>query len=134
MTMENNQTKSLITAGRILLATYFLLPGILKFVGWEQSIALMEHHNMPMANILLPIAAVAQIIGALFLLANRQVFLISLGFVAYIIVINATLHDFWNFEGTEGQHELQSFLKNLGILAGLLVFAGFSPKPNFLSK
>jgi putative oxidoreductase len=27
----------------------------------------------------------------------------------------------------EGAHELQNFVKNLGILAGLLVLAGYSP-------
>jgi len=36
------------------------------------------------------------------------------------------LHDFWNFSGVEGGHELQNFIKNLGILAGLLVLAGLS--------
>jgi putative oxidoreductase len=53
--------------------------------------------------------------------------LATYGCVAYIVVINFTLHDFWNFEGMEGAHELQNFVKNIGILAGLLVLAGYSP-------
>ncbi|MCF6275768.1 MAG: DoxX family protein [Robiginitomaculum sp.] len=73
-------------------------------------------------------AGAAQVIGALLLLANRYVRFAALGFVLYIIVINALMHDFWNFTGTEAAHEIQNFMKNLGVLAGLLVLAGFSPK------
>jgi putative oxidoreductase len=51
----------------------------------------------------------------------------ALGFVVYILVINMMLHDFWNFTGIIAAHELQNFIKNLGILAGLLVLAGISP-------
>jgi putative oxidoreductase len=38
------------------------------------------------------------------------------------------LHDFWNFDGMEGAHELQNFVKNLAVLAGLLVLASTAPK------
>ena len=35
------------------------------------------------------------------------------------------MHDFWNFEaGTEQSHEMQNFIKNLGIMAGLMFVAG----------
>jgi putative oxidoreductase len=34
------------------------------------------------------------------------------------------MHDFWNhYEGGSQQHELQNFIKNLGIFAGLLLLA-----------
>ena len=59
-------------------------------------------------------------------MSNRHVRLTALGFALYILVINGTLHDFWNFEGVEGQHEMQNFIKNLGIMAGCLVLAGAS--------
>ena len=88
----------------------------------------MQHHNIAYALPLLYIAGIVQILGALLLLINRQVRLVSLGFVLYIIVINALMHNFWNFAGIEAAHELQNFIKNLGILAGLLVLAGISPK------
>ena len=35
------------------------------------------------------------------------------------------MHDFWSsYEGTDAGHELQNFIKNLAIMAGLLVLAG----------
>ena len=40
------------------------------------------------------------------------------------LVINVYMHDFWNvYEGGSAQHELQNFIKNLGIFAGLLILA-----------
>ena len=114
--------------GRVLLALYFLLPGAMKLLSPSLQLSMMEHHHIPYAKPLLYIAGIAQIIGALMLLANRYVRFASLGFVLYIIIINALMHDFWHFDGMEGAHELQNFMKNLGILAGLLVLAGHSPR------
>ncbi len=126
--MTDKTSKIYITAGRVLLALYFLLPGAAKLLAPASQVAMMEHHNIPAALPLLYIAGAAQVIGALLLLANRYVRLVSLGFVLYIIIINALMHDFWHFTGTEAAHELQNFMKNLGILAGLLVLVGISPK------
>ena len=116
-----------ITIGRILLGVYFLLPGIMKIVEWDRHIALMQHHDIGYTAPLLLIATGANILLGVLLMANQQVRLAAYGCVAYIVVINFTLHDFRNFEGMEGAHELQNFVKNLGILAGLLVLAGYSP-------
>ena len=38
---------ALTHAGRILLALYFLAPGIMKFTAWDMHITLMETHGMP---------------------------------------------------------------------------------------
>jgi putative oxidoreductase len=120
-------SNALITTGRFLLALYFLLPGILKFVALPAHVTMMEGHGIINALPLLVIAGSAQVIGALLLMANRFVRFNALGFVIYIIVINILMHDFWHFTGTQAAHETQNFIKNLGILAGLLVLAGMSP-------
>ena len=126
--MTDKLSKFYIIAGRILLALYFLLPGAAKLLAPATQVAMMEHHNIPAALPLLCVAGAAQVIGALLLFANRYVRFVSLGFVLYIIIINALMHDFWHFTGTEAAHEIQNFMKNLGILAGLFVLAGHSPK------
>lgn len=119
-------SNAMITTGRILVGLYFLLPGILKFVAFPMHVSLMTGHGITYAAPLLVVAGVVQVAGALLLMANRFVRFVALGFVAYILVINVMLHDFWNFTGAEAAHETQNFIKNLGILAGLLVLAGMS--------
>jgi putative oxidoreductase len=126
MTQTQATSSVLINAGRWLLGLYFLVPGVMKFLAFPAHVALMTTHNVPFPAQMLVIAGFAQIIGALLLIANRFVRFTSLGFVVYIILINLLLHDFWNFTGMVAGHELQNFIKNLGILAGLLVLAGFT--------
>jgi len=118
--------QKLVIVGRVILALYFLLPGIMKFISWEMHITLMENHGMPMAPQLLAAAAIFEIIAAIALLMNRYTGLVSILLALLVVVINVSLHDFWNFTGVEAAHEMQNFIKNLGILAGLLVLAGHS--------
>ena len=95
----------------------------MKFAAWDDTVALMTLHNVPFEGPLVAFSAVVNIVGGLLLATNRFVRFTAFGFVLYIILVNALLHDFWNFPD-----ELQNFIKNLGILAGLLVLAGVAPK------
>ena len=124
--MEKAQSISLKT-GSILLGLYFILPGLAKFADWQTHIDLMTRHNVPYADPLLFIAGIANLVLGGLLLADRHVAYATFGCAAYIIVINFSLHDFWNFSGMEGAHETQNFVKNLGILAGCLILAGLTP-------
>ena len=117
-----------LIVGRILLGLYFVLPGIAKFVDWQSHIDLMQHHNVPFTALLLSLAGFANLLLGLMLLTNRFVREAAYGCVLYILVINFNLHDFWNFSGMKGAHETQNFVKNLGIMAGCLVLAGFAAK------
>ncbi|NRB23702.1 DoxX family membrane protein [Shewanella sp.] len=119
---------ALITSGRVLLALYFLLPGIMKFVSWDMHVALMAKHNMLMIPVLLATAGALEILAALALMANRYTVPVSLMLAGLVVLINFSLHDFWNYSGIEAAHEMQNFIKNLAILAGLLVLAGHSSK------
>ena len=124
--MQSPSSKHMTKLGRWLLGLYFLVPAILKFTAWDMHIAMMERHAISLTAPLLAFAGVTAILGAALLFANRFVRFAALGFVLYVLLVNVLLHDFWNFEGMEAAHEMQNFIKNLGILAGLLVLAGYS--------
>ncbi len=116
-----------ITAGRILLGLYFLLPGLMKAAAPEQTIAYMESHQIAFAAPLMWFSAAVNIVGGLLLISGRHVRLVAYGCVIYVLLVNFMLHDFWSMEEAMVDRERQNFVKNLGILAGLLVLAGFSP-------
>ena len=118
---------TVLHTGRCLLALYFFLPGIMKFMDWDRHISLMESHGMTMVPILLALAGVLQIAASLCIFANRQVVVCALGLAAMVVLINVNLHDFWNvYEGIDAKHEMQNFVKNLGIFAGLLLLAAIN--------
>ena len=126
---------TLMYVGRILLALYFLIPGISKFTSWDSSVALMEAHNMRMIPVLLVIAGTAQVVGSISLLFNKHVVICALGFAVMTLLINFNLHDFWNtYEGVSADRELQNFYKNLGIFAGLLLLAAVNMDDSYKSE
>ena len=122
-------------SGRILLALYFFLPGIMKFMDWDTHVQLMETHGMMLVPFLLGLAGIIQVVASLSLFINRYVAICALTLAAMTLVINVNLHDFWNiYEGVDVKHETQNFVKNLAIFAGLLVLAanamGTPPQDN----
>ncbi len=118
---------ALIHTGRGLLALYFLLPGVMKFIQWDMHVALMETHDMAMAPVLLAVAGVTQVGASVCLFLNKQVVICALGLAAMVLLINLNLHDFWNvYEGVDTKHETQNFVKNMGIFAGLLLLAAIN--------
>ena len=116
--------KAFITVGRVLLGIYFLLPGISKIPTYAGTTEYMLLHNIPLASILLPITIVLQIgLGAMLIIGYR-IKESALILAALTIFINIGMHDFWNeYPNTDAGHETQNFVKNLAILAGLLVLS-----------
>jgi putative oxidoreductase len=111
--------------GRILLGLYFLLPGLMKITGFDATLASMELHGVPFAIGLLILTIPLQVGGGLALIANWQTRTTAFLLAGLTLVITVFMHDFWNeYPEANTQHELQNFIKNLGIFAGLLVLAG----------
>jgi len=111
-----------IVLGRFLLGLYFLVPGIAKIAMPEPQLKLMEAQDIAFAQPLLLFAGISSILGAIALMSGRYVKLSAYGFVVYTLLVNVMIHPFWIIEG-----EMQNFIKNLGIMSGLLVLAGYTP-------
>ena len=113
------------TLGRALLGTYFLLPGIMKIVQYGGTLELMLKQGVPFAELLLPVTIALQVGLGLLLIFGKVVRISALLLFGLTILINLYIHNFWTLQGDPSYaHELQNFVKNLGIAAGLLVLAG----------
>ena len=113
-----------ITSGRVLLGLYFLYPGITKIPSYDFMFEYMSLHNIPFVNILLPITIVLQIVLGLMLITGYRIKEPAIILATLTIFINVGMHDLWNeYPGTDAGHEMQNFVKNLGIFAGLLVLS-----------
>jgi len=113
------------TLGRSLLGLYFLVPGVMKLIQYTGTLELMVSKGVPLASVLLPITIGLQIgLGAL-LIAGKQLRVSALLLFGMTLLINIYIHNFWDLQGEPSYgRELQNFIKNLGIAAGLLVLAG----------
>jgi putative oxidoreductase len=115
-------------AGRALLGLYFLIPGLTKVTGFSGTLAYMELHGVPLALPVLLLTIPLQVGAGLALIFNWQVRTAALVLAGMTLLINVFMHDFWNdYPGGNAQHELQNFIKNLGIFAGLLLLAARRP-------
>lgn len=121
---ENISDKYLYPLGRFLLGLYFFLPGLTKVLLFQENLAVVIEREVPFPIISLSLIAVAQIFFGMMLMFGKFVHIGSLVLVVATMLINFYIHDFWNMAGTIDQgRETQNFVKNLGIMAGLLVLS-----------
>jgi|TARA_B100001093_G_scaffold508990_1_gene572194 putative oxidoreductase len=122
--IETISAKYLYPLGRFLLGLYFLLPGLAKVFFFQENLDVVITREVPLPGISLSIVAVAQIFFGTMLMVGKFVHIGSIVLALITVLINLYIHDFWNMADNPDQaHETQNFVKNLGILAGLLVLS-----------
>jgi len=110
--------------GRLLLGLYFIIPGLQKIFQFSDMSAYMQAHEVPFIPVLLPLTIILQLSAGLALIVGYKAKLAAFILAGLTLVISMYMHDFWNLdEGITYLHELQNFMKNLGIMAGLLMIA-----------
>ena len=126
--MEDNiasAQRALLLSGRGLLGLYFIIPGITKITGFAGMSAYMAAHGVPMVPFLLVLTIIIQIGGGLSLLLGFKAQLMAFLLAGLTLIISVFMHDFWSMEeGIQRGHEMQNFIKNMAIMAGLLFVAG----------
>ena len=115
---------NLFSIGRVLIGIYFLLPGIAKVFLFSANLEVVIAKEVPFPVFSLSIVAMAQIIWGSFIIFGKHLKVSSIALAITTLLINFYIHDFWNLSGDPNQaHETQNFVKNIGILAGLLILS-----------
>ncbi len=115
--------RTAVLVGRGLLGIYFIIPGIAKITGWSGTVDEMVAHGVPLIPVALVITIILQVGAGASLLIGYRTQLCAAVLAALTLIINIYMHDFWN-----DPDELQNFIKNLAILAGLLFVSGANLK------
>ena len=115
---------NLFSIGRILIGIYFLLPGIAKVFLFSANLEVVIAKEVPFPIFSLSVVAMAQIIYGSYIIFGKHLRISSIALAITTLLINFYIHDFWNLTGDPSQaHETQNFVKNIGILAGLLILS-----------
>lgn len=118
--MLNNLQLLSSTAGRAILGLYFIGPGVLlKISNMEGTSTYMAEHGMMFISFFLILTILVQLAGGIALVVGYRTKPAAFVLAGLTLVISIVLHDFWNIP-----EETQNFVKNMGIMAGLLVLAG----------
>lgn len=124
--MNNPWQPLVILLARLLLSLIFIISGVNHILNWTGSIAYMREAGLVVPQLLLPGAIVLLLCGGLFVLVGFHVRLGALLLILFLIPTTLLFHDFWNKDtALDAQREMISFLKNVGLLGGLLMVLGF---------
>lgn len=111
-----------LLVGRLLMGLYFILPALQKVMNYQVMTNYMLEHNVPATALLLPITIIIQITAGLAMIIGYKGKIAAFVLVGLTLMISIYMHAFWAMpEGLERNHETQNFIKNMGIMAGLLM-------------
>jgi putative oxidoreductase len=113
-------------AGRIILGLYFIVPGgLMKIVNYQGTADYMAAHGMFIIPFFLVLTIIIQLGAGAALIAGYKAQIAAFLLAGLTLVISLVMHDFWDVaDALQRGHETQNFVKNLGIIAGLLVLSG----------
>jgi len=120
--LSDNIDKYIYLTGRVIIGLYFLIPGISKVLSFPEYIQIVTINEVPFPAFSLILVILCQLIFGSSIILGRFLKLGSLILAINIILFNFYIHDFWNINDVINQkHEMQNFIKNTAILAGLLI-------------
>ena len=122
---------------RIMLSLVFILSGANSLIGWGEAANRMVARGMDLRNILgsggtvlvhamLAVAVVLLLIGGLSVLLGLRARWGAVVLIAFLVTTTLIFHNFWAVgAGSVKQVEMVSFMKNLGLIGGLMMIVAF---------
>ena len=120
---------TLLLIGRMFIGLYFLILGALsKIFNYDYVYKYMLEHEVPFTHTALILTIIIQFICSIAIIIGWKSKTAAFILALLTLIINYYMHDFWNMNtGPDQQHEMQNFVKNLGIFAGLLILSATQP-------
>jgi len=114
---------------RLLIGAIFVQGALGKIMGWSGQASYMQSHQLPMQLIpaMLGMALLIEAGGVLCLLVGWQARAAAFVMFLYLGMVSVLLHNFWALHGASAGGMQTQFLKNVGIMGGLLMIASSGP-------
>lgn len=120
--------------GRVLLALIFLNSGINKIGGFAGTAGYMASKGLPMAEVLLVITIIIEIAAALMIIAGFKARLGAAALLLWMIPVTLIFHNFWSMPAEQVMIQKIMFMKNLGLMGGMLLIMAFGSGPLSVDK
>ena len=114
---------ALLLLGRVLIAWLFIPAGIGKIVGFAGTAGYIASKGMPMPNVMVILAILAELGCGLAILVGFQTRLASWGLALFSVVSAVIFHAYWSAQGADIAAQQINFNKNLAIAGGLLALS-----------
>jgi putative oxidoreductase len=108
---------------RIPIVAIFVYTGISKLTHFDGTAHAIGENGIPLAAVATAIAILIELGGAILIIVGWQTKLAAAVQFVYLIVITFMYHNFWAVPPQLHDVQLLNFLKNVGIMGGLLFLA-----------
>ena len=107
-----------LPAGRILIGSFFVIAGVLKFMDIGMVAGYVASVGLPMETAVAWVAAIVITLLGAMLIVGYKPYEATLGLALYVILATLIFHgpQYW-------PTEMGSFIKNVGLLGGILAMA-----------
>lgn len=112
---------------RVLFAALFFLAGMGKLTDPSMYQQYMAAKGLTMVTPLIYLSAAIEIFGAIFLLLGYWTRTVATILALFLLIVTLVMHNFWALDPKESAEQLVEFLKNLGIIGGLLYVISSGP-------
>jgi putative oxidoreductase len=126
-------TRYLVPIGRLLFAAIFLasVPSHFSQATYEHA----AQQGLPMANLLVPLSGVLELVGALSLLLGYHARIGALLLALFLVPVTLVMHGFWGIsDHAQAQMQQINFMKNMALLGATFVFMYFGAGPVSLDE
>jgi putative oxidoreductase len=122
---------------RIMVSLIFIAGGALNIVNWASSAERLRG-KLPLltdvlgatwtgvaSHVLLAMAIVLSLLGGLSVLIGLRARVGTVLLLVFLVPTTVIMHNFWALDSQQAQTELINFMKNVGLLGGLLMILAF---------
>lgn len=114
--------------GRLVLAWFFLSQSWILAHQWDAAVAGMTAKQLPVAPLLMALAIVVMVMGALSLIFGFHARHGAMLLFAFVILVSVLMHDFWKEpDAAQRAADYELFARNMAIGGGLLMIVGMGP-------
>ncbi|QMV73923.1 DoxX family protein [Comamonas piscis] len=111
--------------GRILIAWFFIIPGLGKLTGFAGAVGYAQSAGMPMPEVGVAVGLAIEILGGLALLLGLGTRYAAAILAIFTLAATMIFHAYWSVPAEAVMVTKLLFNKNIGIVGGLLAFAAF---------
>ncbi len=113
--------------GRILLAIVFIPAGYSKIGGFAGTAAYIASKGLPLSEVGAAIAVAVELLAGIALLVGWRTRWAAAALALFTLAATIIFHDFWASPPAEKMTQTLMFMKNIGIVGGLLFAFAFGP-------
>ena len=134
MNNQQNIQAQIVFAARILLSLMFIESCADKLMHWDFYVSETTTKHIPFPTLALGAAALTEFLGSVALITGIGIRFGAFALAGYTFIVNFYYFDFWNQVDVAAIMARKEFLKNIAIVAGLLVFTAIGADRYTLNK